>query len=368
MGFIHFRTKKASRPRYLPEQKREIQPEEPISFKLEAHEIDREFYFNQLRRGKDYYQTIEHKKSNGEKRFISVPTQNLLEMQEAILKHYLSEPFLYHSAAYAYIKGKSSNACARVHKNATWLIKIDISNFFHHIDERQVFRELRARGIQEFDAFALARFMTRVIDERVEWLPRKFSLQRRHKLSTKFQVRRKRLGFVPQGSPTSGAISNLACFDLDNDISAITEPHGLSYTRYADDLIISGEKGFDREFVESILKQVLSIVRRNGFKTNTQKTRIIPPGARMRILGVLVGGGSLRLPVETRKRLDNELRSIEKFGFKSHARFTKFKNEAALLNHLYGYFVWALDVNQNWAEPRIERLKELAEAQLGDAL
>lgn len=368
MGFIHFRTKKASRPTYIAELKQPIFAEDSFPLKLDSWQLRPEFYLNLMRRAKDYYRTVEHQKSNGSPRYISVPSEDLLVFQQFALSNGLSSPKLFHSAAYAYIAGKSSNDCARQHIEATWLIKIDISNFFHQIDERRIYREFLNRHLDKFESFALARFLTRVTENKVEWLPRKYRLHRKHSLSSKFGVTTKQLGFLPQGSPTSGAISNLVCFDLDNAISKITFPHGLTYTRYADDLIISGSKGFDRELAESILKQVMKVVRSEHFEVNSQKTRIIPPGARMRILGVLVGGGRMRLPVDTRKHLDGQLRAIEKFGFKKHAKFANFKNEAALLNHVYGYLVWAKDVNDSWAIPRLEKLRQLAESQLGDVL
>ena len=51
---------------------------------------------------------------------------------------------------------------------------------------------------------------------------------------------------MPQGAPTSPAISNLIAFRLDRRLAGLAEAHGFSYTRYADDLAFSGDHHFGR--------------------------------------------------------------------------------------------------------------------------
>lgn len=322
-------------------------------------------YLGQMKRSEDFYETLELTKRDGSIRYISEPWDFLRIFQRTLLRDHLSERDLFHPAAFAYIPGTSAVECAREHAHAKWLLKIDIKDFFHQIDERQVYWSLRNREVSDFTAFFIARFVTRVIPERVDWLPSKYRRHRRHGLSKKFEVEDKRLGFLPQGAPTSGALSNLVCFDMDNQIASIAFSHGLTYTRYADDIVLSGTSEFKREFAEKILKRVVKVIRTNGFQPNLKKTRIVPPGARLQILGVLVGGGVLRLPKLTRKLIDGELRALEKFGFKKHTKHTKAENTFTVLNRVYGYLVWANDVNKDWAQPRLRKLQDLAESQLG---
>ncbi len=368
MAFSHFKTMEARLLKYTPEKPKPLGPLENVNPFYEWNVDNRNMtygeYLGQMKRSDDFYETLEFAKRDGSIRYVSVPPDFLRIFQRTLLRDDLSEPELYHSAAFAYIPGRSSVQCASQHVSATWLLKIDLEDFFHQIDERRIYWTLKKRGVQDFRAFFISRFVTRVLKEKVSWLPSKYNRFRRHGLSKKFRVDDKRLGFLPQGAPTSGAISNLVCFELDNAISALTFAHGLTYSRYADDLIISGAKQFDREFAERILKRVLKIVRANGFQPNAAKTRIIPTGARLKVLGVLVGGGTLRLPKEVRARIDGELRAVEKFGFKKHTKFAKEENEFTLLNRVYGNLVWAMDVNREWAEPRLRKLSELAEEQL----
>lgn len=368
MAFSHFKTKEARLPKYKPEVQAKLVDAHLVDPSYDGNVDNRKMtydeYLNHIKRRRDYYDTLEFVKRDGSIRYVSEPPKFLRIFQRTFLRDQLDDENLFHSAAFAYVPGRSSVQAARLHKDATWLVKVDLKDFFHQIDERRIYWTLRKLSVDDFRSFFIARFVTRVLDEKVEWLPSKYNRYRRHGLSKKFGVVDRRLGFLPQGAPTSGAISNVVCFDLDNAISALTFAYGLNYTRYADDIVISGEKEFDREFAEKILKRVLKLVRANGFEHNLAKTRIVPPGARLKVLGVLVGGGVLRLPKDARNRIDGELRAIEKFGFKKHTKFAEEKNEFTLLNRIYGYLVWAMDVNPDWAAPRLDKLRELAELQL----
>ena len=48
-----------------------------------------------------------------------------------------------------------------------------------------------------------------------------------------------RFGKLTIGAPTSPAISNVLCFDLDVLLDGIAQSRGANYTRYADDLFFS---------------------------------------------------------------------------------------------------------------------------------
>jgi RNA-directed DNA polymerase len=253
-----------------------------------------------------------------------------------------------------------------VHEDASWLIKVDVNDFFHSIDERQIYREFRRRGVQKYRSFALARILTRSPEAFEGPLPRKYRVHRRHSLSKRFGVSEKRLGFLPQGAPTSGAISNMVCFDLDRAISEVSKRHQVRYTRYADDIILSGAGGFDRAAAVSILGEVRRVIERAGFRVNTEKTRILPPGSRLKVLGVLVGGPGLRLPKAKKTDIDNHLRAIEKYGFRKHAHRLGLKDDYTLLNRVYGNLLWGHEVNASWAKPRLLKLRQLAVEQLGD--
>ena len=57
------------------------------------------------------------------------------------------------------------------------------------------------------------------------------------------------LGYLPQGAPTSPKLSNLALRGFDQKIRIIAGQHGLTYSRYADDLTLSTRNEFDLSLI-----------------------------------------------------------------------------------------------------------------------
>jgi RNA-directed DNA polymerase len=328
--------------------------------------VDLDEYLMTLRRQHDPYTDLEFEKRDGTSRYISAPHEPLLGIQDALHKQYLSEPKLFHDSAFAYIKGRSAVQCARKHEDAEWLIKVDIDDFFHTIDERMVYREFRRRGVTKFNSFVLARFLTREPSKFKGSLPSKYRRHQKNPASKLFDVETRRIGFLPQGSPTSGAISNLVFFDLDNQFEELAHQRGLSYSRYSDDLIFSSTDDFERRNATQTLQTVVRTLRRKGFDPHLGKTRIVPPGARKQVLGVLVGSPGLRLPRARKSRLDRELWAVRTHGFTKHARHMREPNEFKVLNRLYGTLIWANEIDPSWSRPRIEALREAAESQLGE--
>lgn len=372
MGFEFFKPRLPLRSKYIWEEARSLERLD-YRFKMNYEDLNdngvirSKYLLGTLDRTMDPYVDIELKKRSGEVRLISSPVDDIKYFQKTLLSDYLSDPELYHSAAFAYIPGKSAVQCARQHEQAEWLIKIDLKDFFHSIDERMIYWTLLQRRVDNYVSFMLARLLTRAVNSEQEIykeLPRKYKRNLRHSLIPKFGVLEKRLGFLPQGGPASGAVSNLVCFDLDNRLSDLATLYGLTYTRYADDIIFSSTDMFERKFAEKVLRSASMTIRKKGFRLHARKTRIVPPGARRQVLGVLVGAPGLRLLRKTRFQIDSDLRAIAKFGFRRHAKKSGLDNELSLLNRVFGQLVWAHEVNREWAEPRMESLSRLAATQL----
>lgn len=335
---------------------------------FESLGLDPNQYLMTLRRQVDHYTDLEFAKRDGRTRFISAPNELIKPLLEDFYKRYLSEPRLFHGSAFAYIRGRSAVQCARKHEAANWLVKIDIEDFFHTIDERQIYQEFRRRGVKKFPAFVFARFLTREPSGFKGALPSKYRRHRANSSSKLFDVETRRLGFLPQGSPASGALSNLVFFGVDNLMEGLAQEFALSYSRYSDDIAFSSPEQFDRQKATRLLERAIGILRAHGFSVHKEKTRIVPPGARRQLLGVLVGEPGLRLPPARRKRLDTELWAVQTHGFKKHSRYLRVANEFQLLNRLHGELTWAFEVEPNWAEPRLQILQAIAEKQLGELL
>lgn len=103
---------------------------------------------------------------------------------------------------------------------------------------------------------------------------------------------------LPQGAPTSPALSNIISIKLDNRMLAFAKKMDLKYTRYADDLAISGEK-LPTKFIDYITK----IIEDEGFKVNTGKTQLYSGKGKRILTGVSISTDKLKAPKEYKKKL-----------------------------------------------------------------
>ena len=103
---------------------------------------------------------------------------------------------------------------------------------------------------------------------------------------------------LPQGSPCSPVISELIGQVFDVRLLRFAKKHGVSYSRYADDITFSTNQ---KNFPEALAKQdpenlsiwILEIdlvneIKRAGFKVNIGKTRMHYRGSRQMVTGLIV--------------------------------------------------------------------------------
>jgi len=78
---------------------------------------------------------------------------------------------------------------------------------------------------------------------------------------------------LPQGSPSSPAITNIILYEFDELVGQWCREQEIAYTRYCDDMTFSGD--FDPAEVIQFVRLEL---KKLGFLLNEQKTRIQRPG------------------------------------------------------------------------------------------
>jgi RNA-directed DNA polymerase len=130
---------------------------------------------------------------------------------------------------------------------------------------------------------------------------------------------------LPQGAPTSPALSNLLMQQTDKRISGFIKKKKIRYTRYADDLTFSGdfEPGMIIKFVKSVMNDI-------NLRLNEKKIRVRRPGQRQEVTGVIVNE-KMQAPKELRRKLRQAVYYIEKYGLASHLD----KTENLRANHVY---------------------------------
>ncbi len=94
---------------------------------------------------------------------------------------------------------------------------------------------------------------------------------------------------LPQGAPTSPQWANLAAYRLDCRIAGLATASGVTYTRYADDLTLSG--GLRPEQASRLVDVVRRIALDEGFRLNEAKSRVQPRATRQLVTGIVVNDG-----------------------------------------------------------------------------
>lgn len=150
---------------------------------------------------------------------------------------------------------------------------------------------------------------------------------------------------LPQGAPTSPAITNIICHRLDKRLTGLASILGFTYTRYADDLTFSADAA-GKKNINKLKGLVHTIIEDEGFTVHPDKTKVMRKSSRQEVTGVIVNEkpGVNR---EDLKRFRALLFQIEKDGIQGK----KWGNSPDILASIQGYanFVAMVDARKGQA-------------------
>lgn len=295
-----------------------------------------------VERVRDPYVDITRPKRDGGTRKISSPDPVLMEVHRWLLDEVFSQ-IPNHLSSHAYQRGNSIVQCASKHLGARWLVKFDLHDFFGTIEERRVYNLLLSLGYTRLLSFEIARICTRLSGSRTDG----YQNFERYRTIPSYVVGHQ--GVLPQGAPTSGALANAIASPLDEKLQNVALSKGMAYTRYSDDLTFSAGPRFDRGQATALIAQVRNIVQDQRFLLHDKKTRIIPPGARPVVLGLLVDSHSVRLRPEYKRRLTVHIRGVQNNGLENHTTHRGFQSIFSFVNHIDGLLAFAAGVERDYA-------------------
>lgn len=214
------------------------------------------------------------KKRNGSPRLIESPKKILREIQRRILREIL-ENVPIHDAAHGFRKTRGCKTHGALHCGKKWLFTFDLSNYFHSIRWPSVHAIFIGLGYPP----PVSRLLTALTTHRctmteavITGLP----------LSQKRLLRERHL---PQGAPSSPALSNAVLYYFDRRLSGLADSLDLVYSRYGDDLAFSGNVDRDWRFFQPLIG---SISLEEGLLLNYRKTRIMKAHQKQRLTGIVV--------------------------------------------------------------------------------
>lgn len=259
-------------------------------------------------RASRFYKYFAIKKRSGGLRRIMAPYQELRRPQEWI-KNFILDKIEQPRWVTAFAKGRNTMGNAKVHEGMTFVLKVDIKNFFESIDVTQVYKAFRRMGYEKGVASCLASLTTAKIEGyKYDDLEEQPEVQKLYD-----ELKNSHYPFLIQGAPTSPALANIVCYRMDRRMMGLANKYGFNYTRYADDMTFSAGEHERLPKIGSIKK----IVESEGFRLNEEKTQLLHEGNRMFVTGLLVDG-HVRVPGIYKKDIMRHIHFCQKYGGRGH--------------------------------------------------
>lgn len=219
-------------------------------------------YANRIKR---YTEWLVPKRNGEGLRRISSPMANLRRVQRVIAKG-LSESYSPLKCVYGFVCKRNVAMNALQHVRKRTVLTLDLKDFFPSITAPRV-RGLfmKAMGFSQDVADTLTNLVCYE-------------------------------GSLPQGAPTSPVISNMICFKMDRAFINFAANYGLTYTRYADDLVFSSTSAYSarkmvdqgKNAVDGINQYIIDTIEANGFEINERKVHVANRGSRQIVNGIIV--------------------------------------------------------------------------------
>jgi RNA-directed DNA polymerase len=217
----------------------------------------------------------------------SIGKRKILKPKESLkVYHKFLNLFLFESlpinerVVFSYRKGFGAVHAVEKHRHGKYFFQTDINSFFNSIDSELATRVILAGA--EFSPIS-------DISEHIERIIELVFVD----------------GLLPVGFPASAPLSNAVLFDFDNEMERLCESLELLYTRYADDIIISGNKQDSLNGIDTCVQEKLHKFASHRFCINRGKTRFFQIGNKVKILGMMIlPNGKVSPDTKKRKELE----------------------------------------------------------------
>jgi retron-type reverse transcriptase len=193
-------------------------------------------------------------KKRGGERPIESP-RVFLRVVQWFLADFIFNALDLHNSVHSFVLGRSIVTNAELHVRRAFVGNVDIKNFFGNITKDMVSQCLRRNGFRPVECDLLATLCTN--ENR-----------------------------LPQGAPTSPPLSNAVLYQFDGRMDRICSNRSMQYSRYADDLTISGD---DKAQIRRGIRHSQILLRQlYNMELHDDKTRIASRGGQQRVTGMVV--------------------------------------------------------------------------------
>jgi len=198
---------------------------------------------------------------------------SLRVLQNRIYKRVLLPKLVPSPHSHGSVTGSSIKTNVAIHEDSSFVFKADIENFYPSVKEPRV-RMLFMNQLQ---------------------CPAKLA-----EACTKLCTYR---GHLALGLVTSPILADRVLYQVDKRISAACKSMGLAYSRYVDDITISGCFDLEKSGVQGVIERILTD---HGFNANPEK-HIFGPLACIPITGIRLRNGKMDVSSEYATELERQL-------------------------------------------------------------
>lgn len=198
------------------------------------------------------------------------PSLKELKVIQTNIKNRILVPIKLPDSVHGGVKKRSNVSNAKPHQGNKYQFTTDLQEFYPNINSQKVYDTLIGLNFSPHYSHWLTKLTT--------W---------------KYEL--------PQGTPTSTHIANLVFLSTDLKLIELCKLHGITYTRYVDDLTFSSQQDF-----RPILNDILNIVTSNDFKLSYRKTKY---SGKQTVTGIEVFLNKIDAPEKIRQKSNLELQT-----------------------------------------------------------
>ncbi|WP_165312410.1 retron St85 family RNA-directed DNA polymerase [Vibrio ziniensis] len=282
------------------------------------------------------YKRYEIPKRNGSgTRLIAQPAKSIKTLQRVcieILRDYLPV----HGVAMAYEVGVGIKRNANRHRYHRYVLKMDFSDFFPSITPEVLLNTISRHGVVLSDIDKM------VLTNLLFWKPT------RHNDNLQLSI----------GAPSSPFVSNAVMFFFDSMLNEKCRQLGITYTRYADDLIFSTNlKDVLFEVPSLLSRDVLANTEFNFLCINEGKTVFASKRNNRHITGVTItNDGRLSIGRKRKRVLSSLIHKFTTGELKDPIEIMKLKGLLGFAKHIEPIFIQRMAVK--YGSEVIEQLKK----------
>lgn len=222
-----------------------------------------------------FYKEFDIPKEDNKRRHVTTPEYSLKKIQKRVLK--LLQKIALPEWVIAGVPGKSYITNAQIHRNAKFILKIDIRKFYDNCTRDRVYRLFKDKFKTSSD---VAELLTDLITT----------------------------NSIPTGSPTSQLLAFLAYQEMFENIYAHSRDFDCTMTLYVDDMVFSSRKLFKHQ---TLVDRVRVTARKFSHQLKDSKTQFKSTKKGVIVTGVHIRDGQLSIPNHLRKKTINRFKQVK---------------------------------------------------------